>query len=53
MSLRTIARNLSYMGDFYFSYICDVAEPFVVLHNDIVAMFGCEPTKQQEVVEKI
>ena len=51
--LRTIVRNLPCMGDFYFSHICDAAKSFSVLHNDIVGMLGCEPTKQQEVVEKI
>ena len=41
------------MGDFYFPYICGAAEPFYVLHCDIVAMLGCEPTKKQEVMDKI
>ena len=41
------------MGDLYFPCIIDAAETFTTLCNDVVALLGCEPSKQQEVMDKI
>lgn len=52
-SLTSVVQNLPYVGDMYFPCIYDAAETFTSLRNDVIALLGCEPSKQQDVMDKI
>ena len=52
-SLTGVVQNLPFVGNMYFLCIYDVAETSTSLRNDIIALLGCEPSKQQDVMDKI
>lgn len=53
VALTMVVQNMPSMGWMSFPNIMNVAEPFSVLHDDVVALLGYEPDKQVEVVKKI
>ena len=51
--LTQIARDLPTVGVWYFPNMLEAAESFSVLHSDLAALLGGDPSKQAEVIDKI
>ena len=53
ITLTNVVENLSLIEYLYFLCIYVDVSTFYILHNDIVALLGYKPSKQQEVMDKI